>query len=60
MSISRNPAKIGIPVELEISSEFFTEARLQSLIELALANNHDLRVAILNVGKVNQRGRVWS
>jgi multidrug efflux system outer membrane protein len=29
--------------------EFFTEARLQQLIELALANNRDLRIAALNV-----------
>lgn len=29
--------------------EFFTEPRLQSLIEQALANNRDLRVAVLNV-----------
>ena len=29
--------------------EFFTDARLQQLIELALANNRDLRVAALNV-----------
>ncbi len=29
--------------------EFFTDARLQTLIEQALANNRDLRVAVLNV-----------
>jgi multidrug efflux system outer membrane protein len=29
--------------------EFFTDARLQALIEQALANNRDLRVAVLNV-----------
>ncbi|MDB6159728.1 MAG: multidrug transporter [Gammaproteobacteria bacterium] len=29
--------------------EFFTDARLQQLIELTLANNRDLRVAALNV-----------
>lgn len=29
--------------------EFFTDARLQQLIELALQNNRDLRVAVLNI-----------
>jgi multidrug efflux system outer membrane protein len=29
--------------------EFFTDARLQKLIETALANNRDLRLAVLNV-----------
>src|SRR5439155_3553094 len=29
--------------------EFFQDARLQKLIDLALANNRDLRVAVLNV-----------
>ncbi len=29
--------------------DFFTDARLKSVIELALANNRDLRVAILNI-----------
>lgn len=31
--------------------EFFTDRRLQSVIELALANNRDLRVAALNIEK---------
>jgi len=30
-------------------SQFFTDARLQRLIALALANNRDLRVAVLNI-----------
>ena len=29
--------------------EFFTDARLKKLVELALANNRDLRVAVLNI-----------
>ena len=29
--------------------EFFTDARLQQLITLALANNRDLRIAVLNI-----------
>jgi multidrug efflux system outer membrane protein len=32
--------------------EFFTDQRLQSVIELALANNRDLRVATLNIERV--------
>jgi multidrug efflux system outer membrane protein len=32
--------------------EFFTDQRLQSVIEQALANNRDLRVAALNIEKV--------
>jgi len=32
--------------------EFFTDGRLRSVIELALANNRDLRAAALNVEKV--------
>ncbi len=31
--------------------DFFTDARLRSLIDLALANNRDLRVAALNIEK---------
>ena len=30
-------------------SQFFTDARLQRLIDIALANNRDLRVAVLNI-----------
>ncbi|MFN7989590.1 MAG: efflux transporter outer membrane subunit [Thermoanaerobaculia bacterium] len=32
--------------------EFFTDARLRSVIDLALANNRDLRVATLNIERV--------
>jgi multidrug efflux system outer membrane protein len=32
--------------------DFFTDQRLQSVIELALANNRDLRMATLNIEKV--------
>jgi multidrug efflux system outer membrane protein len=38
--------------------EFFTDARLQQLIELALANNRDLRVAALNVEAQRARYRI--
>ena len=38
--------------------EFFTDQRLQSVIELALANNRDLRTAVLNVEKVQAQYRI--
>jgi multidrug efflux system outer membrane protein len=38
--------------------EFFPDARLQSLIELALANNRDLRVAALNVEAARAQYRI--
>ncbi|MBW2107557.1 MAG: TolC family protein, partial [Deltaproteobacteria bacterium] len=42
----------GAPTVPELSwQEFFTDARLQKLIEMALNNNRDLRLAALNVEK---------
>lgn len=38
--------------------EFFTDKRLQSLIGLALANNRDLRIATLNVQRVEALYRI--
>ena len=38
--------------------KFFTDARLQKLIELALANNRDLRVAALNVDVARAQYRI--
>jgi len=38
--------------------EFFTDQRLQSVIELALANNRDLRTAALNVEKLQAQYRI--
>lgn len=38
--------------------EFFTDTRLRSVIELALANNRDLRIAALNVDKVRAAYRI--
>jgi len=38
--------------------EFFTDQRLQSVIDLALANNRDLRVATLNIEKVQALYRI--
>jgi multidrug efflux system outer membrane protein len=38
--------------------EFFTDTRLQQLIALALANNRDLRVAVLNVERARSSYRI--
>src|SRR5437879_6756760 len=38
--------------------EFFEDARLQKLIDLALANNRDLRVAVLNVERSRAQYRI--
>jgi len=38
--------------------DFFADARLQGLIELALANNRDLRVAVLNIEQARAQYRV--
>ncbi len=49
----------GGPAASEIGwREFFTDARLRHLIELALANNRDLRVAILNVERSRAQYRI--
>jgi len=40
--------------------EFFADPRLQSVIELALANNRDLRMAALNIDKVRALYRIQS
>ncbi len=38
--------------------EFFSDPRLQKLIELALANNRDLRIAVLNVEELQSQYRI--
>jgi outer membrane protein, multidrug efflux system len=38
--------------------EFFTDARLRSVVEQALANNRDLRIATLNVERVQDLYRI--
>jgi multidrug efflux system outer membrane protein len=38
--------------------DFFTDPRLQRLLEIALANNRDLRVAVLNVAQVQAQYRI--
>jgi multidrug efflux system outer membrane protein len=40
----------GAPTALELSRpEFFADEKLQKVIEIALRNNRDLRLAALNV-----------
>ena len=49
---SASPAAPAAPAVDVKWQEFFTDQRLQSVIELALANNRDLRIATLNVERV--------
>ncbi|MBW1991592.1 MAG: efflux transporter outer membrane subunit, partial [Deltaproteobacteria bacterium] len=49
----------GAPVAPDLHwREFFTDARLQKIIEMALKNNRDLRVAALNVKRARALYRV--
>jgi NodT family efflux transporter outer membrane factor (OMF) lipoprotein len=41
----------GVPARELPWQQFFTDARLRSLIEAALRNNRDLRVAVLNIAQ---------
>jgi NodT family efflux transporter outer membrane factor (OMF) lipoprotein len=45
---SGNPVAAQAPVDIAWQ-QFFTDARLKRLIELSLANNRDLRIAIANI-----------
>jgi multidrug efflux system outer membrane protein len=38
--------------------DFFVDTRLEQLIDLALANNRDLRVAVLNIGRARAEYRI--
>src|SRR5712672_3694021 len=38
--------------------DFFLDSRLEQLIDLALANNRDLRVAVLNIGRARAQYRI--
>jgi len=55
-----NPAaQAGAPAAAEINwREFFTDEHLQSVIALALENNRDLRMATLNIDKVQALYRI--
>lgn len=54
---SGNPVATEAPVNIAWQ-RFFADARLQRLIELALANNRDLRVSILNVEQARAAYRI--
>jgi len=54
-----NAAKPGDPVAAEVPwREFFVAPQLQKVIELALSNNRDLRVATLNIEKTRAMYRI--
>ena len=53
VAVERPPAAADVPWQ-----EFIRDARLRSVIDLALANNRDLRVAALNVEKAGALFRV--
>lgn len=49
----------GVPAATDLKwQEFFTDQRLQSVIELALDNNRDLRIATLNLERVQALYRI--
>jgi len=49
----------GAPAATDLKwQEFFTDQRLQSVIELALDNNRDLRIATLNIERVQALYRI--
>jgi multidrug efflux system outer membrane protein len=49
----------GAPAATDVKwQDFFTDQRLQSVIELCLANNRDLRVATLNIEKAQALYRI--
>jgi multidrug efflux system outer membrane protein len=54
---SGNPVANDAPVNIAWQ-RFFADARLQRLIDLALANNRDLRVSILNVEQARAAYRI--
>ncbi len=52
-------AASGTPAAAELKwQEFFTDQRLRSVIDLALANNRDLRVAALNIERAQALYRI--
>jgi multidrug efflux system outer membrane protein len=52
-------ATTGLPAASELSwQEFFTDPGLRAVIELALANNRDLRIAALNVDRMQALYRI--
>ncbi|MGZ6987774.1 MAG: efflux transporter outer membrane subunit [Thermoanaerobaculia bacterium] len=55
--IDRDTRTSPVPADLPWQ-DFFAEARLRSLIDLALANNRDLRIATLNIEKARALYRI--
>ncbi len=53
-----SPAAAAQPAADIPWQSFFTDARLRSLVELALANNRDLRVAVLNIEQARAQYRI--
>jgi multidrug efflux system outer membrane protein len=52
-------AAAGAPAAADLKwQEFFTDAKVRQVIQLALANNRDLRLAVLNVEKVQAQYRL--
>jgi multidrug efflux system outer membrane protein len=47
----------GVPAEIDWR-DFFSDERLLKLVELSLANNRDLRVAVLNIEKSRAQYRI--
>lgn len=54
---SGNPVAAEAPASMAWQ-RFFTDARLQRLIDIALANNRDLRVSILNIEQARAQYRI--
>ncbi len=55
------PSNIQSEVVADIGwREFFADERLQKLLELALANNRDLRIAALNVEQIRAQYRIFT
>ena len=54
-----DPARPDAPAAADLRwQDFFVDARLRSVVDLALANNRDLRVAVLNVEKARALYRI--
>src|SRR5512144_342944 len=52
------PGAAGAPAAADLKwQEFVGDSRLRSVIDLALANNRDLRIASLNIEKVQSQYR---
>ena len=58
-SYANSKIKVGSPLAYDIGwQDFFKDPRLQKIIELALNNNRDYRVALLNVQQIRDQYRI--